>query len=181
VDFLTTLKAAVDGNEPALEKIHDKIFNVVDFNCMRFSTSKLDGEDNIQECYIKIMNKLHTFNGRSYKSLNTWVKHICVNYSIDQYRKKNNIISGEDISEYINHYSDEEETEAKTYSIDDFIDVIDRLGDKQRMIFNLFVLDGFSHKEISVELNISIDASKSGLYLAKKNLRKFSKTKQQKL
>jgi RNA polymerase sigma factor (sigma-70 family) len=137
--------------------------------CRRYAQSREDAEDLLQDAFVKVFLNLHEL--RNADQLSAWVRRVVVNVCIDYYHKKVNFTNIEEASELaINDW--ESENVISQLSNQELLSSINQLPDGARMVFNLFVIDGYSHQEISNMLNISEGTSKSQLFFAKKLLRK---------
>jgi RNA polymerase sigma-70 factor, ECF subfamily len=157
------------------EKYYGKIMGV----CIRYSKDEFQAKDYLQESFIKIFNKLYKYDGTG--SFGAWITTLTRNHILDQIRKNKTIYLSEN-EHYlsINKLETEEEEEffySDKISHDDIIGALQNLTECQRAIFNLFIVDGKSHDEISKILNIKSGTSKSNLHKAKKNLKKLLKNK----
>ena len=154
-----------EGNTKSQEQIYrllaPKLFAV----CLKYSKSYEEAQDNLQDGFLLIFEKIGQFNYKG--SFEGWAKRVIINYILQQYRKQNLF---EIVSE---NYPEEVEVEIEEDSISlDFLTrIIQELPDRYRLVFNLYVLDGYSHKEIAEMLEINIGTSKSNLARAKAILR----------
>lgn len=154
-----------EGNTKSQEQIYrllaPKLFAV----CLKYSKSYEEAQDNLQDGFLLIFEKISQFNYKG--SFEGWAKRVIINYILQQYRKQNLF---EIVSE---NYPEEVEVEIEedSISIDFLTRIIQELPDRYRLVFNLYVLDGYSHKEIAEMLEINIGTSKSNLARAKAILR----------
>lgn len=154
-----------EGNTKSQEQIYrllaPKLFAV----CLKYSKSYEEAQDNLQDGFLLIFEKIGQFNYKG--SFEGWAKRVIINYILQQYRKQNLF---EIVSE---NYPEEVEVEIEedSISIDFLTRIIQELPDRYRLVFNLYVLDGYSHKEIAEMLEINIGTSKSNLARAKAILR----------
>jgi RNA polymerase sigma-70 factor (ECF subfamily) len=132
-----------------------KMFGV----CLRYSKDYTEAEDNLQEGFIKVFTYLKNF--RHEGSLEGWVRRIMVNVSLEKFRKQNVMYPVEDINIYDSKNFSNDTIEKITAS--ELIELIQELPPRYRMVFNLFVLEGMNHKEISDMMEISEGTSKSNL------------------
>lgn len=142
--------------------------------CYRYSKSKAEAEDVLQEGFIKAFQKIKTYEGRG--SMEGWLRRIMVNTAINNYKANIKHYYHEDIDmdNNINIKSDGEEISIQLDNdITDkhIIKLIQELPTGYQIVFNLFVIDGLTHQEIAEELGISINTSKSQLSKARKWLR----------
>lgn len=174
------LKSIIEGCIQA-KRESQKIFykNFYGFSmsiCMRYCNQNEDVLEIVNDGFLKIFNSLHSFQPSydDYKiSLMAWIKKIMINTSIDRYRKaqKSSFISG--ISEEENIFLEEDESIIDRLSYKEIIAIVQRLTPSYRTVFNLHVIDGYTHEEIAEQLNISIGTSKSNLSKAKVNIQKM--------
>jgi len=147
--------------------------------CMRYTKDNDRAQEVVQEGFIKVFDKLGEFDFSG--SFEGWVRRIMMNSSIDAIRKRNRqpFVTDE---EYVfnehsanqNHDFDEDITSVKASHA---MKAVQQLSPAYRTVFNLYVIENYSHKEIADFLNISEGTSKSNLAKAKINLRKMLKDK----
>lgn len=130
--------------------------------CLKYSGNYAEAQDNLQDAFITIFNKIDQY--RSDGSLEGWLKRIVINTALQRYRSKGvfNIVNEEQIVEDVTV-----EFEDKDIDLNFLLSTIQELPDRYRLVFNLFVLDGYSHKEISEMLNITTGTTKSNLARAR--------------
>ncbi len=129
--------------------------------CLKYSRNYEEAQDNLQESFLIIFDKINQYKNSG--SFEGWAKRIVINYVLQQYRKQNVF---EIVSEKI-PAEEELEIDDDSISIEFLTKIIQELPDRYRLVFNLYVLDGYSHKEISEMLGINIGTSKSNLARAK--------------
>lgn len=149
------------GNSKSQEQIYrllaPKLFAV----CLKYSRSYEEAQDNLQDGFLLIFDKIKKFDNKG--SFEGWCKRVVINYILQQYRKQSVF---EIVSE---NFPEEEQIEVdeENISLDFLTRIIQELPDRYRLVFNLYVLDGYSHKEIAEMLDINIGTSKSNLARAK--------------
>jgi len=139
---------------------------------LRYMKKYEEAEDILVMGFYKIFNNIQKFKGEG--SFEGWMKRILVNEALMQIRKKNNLHMALEISEI--------DVAEKTSVIDDMayedlLKLLDELPQGYRTIFNMYVIEGYKHREIAEVLGISINTSKSQLILAKKRMRELIKKK----
>ena len=134
--------------------------------CLKYSKNHQDAQDNLQDGFITIFKKIDQYQFKG--SFEGWLKRIMINTALQKYREKSvlNLVT-EEIPERVEVEVDEEEV-----SLDFLLSLIQQLPNQYRLVFNLYVLDGFSHKEIAKMLGISEGTSKSNLSRARITLKK---------
>lgn len=133
--------------------------------CLKYSNNYQQAEDNLQDGFVTIFKKISQYQDKG--SFEGWMKRIIINTALQKYRKEKflNVIN-EDLLEEQEVEIDEEEL-----SVDFLLKLIQELPPRYREVFNLYVLDGNSHKEIAEILNISQGTSKSNLARARSILK----------
>lgn len=137
--------------------------------CLRYANNSDDAQDLLQEGFIKVYRNLHKF--RSEGSFEGWIRRVFVNSSIEHFRKR---------SLQLSKVSDKEESTIEDGDITaldslaekDIISLIQQLSPGYRTVFNLYVIEGYSHKEIGEQLGISEGTSKSQLARSRSILQK---------
>ena len=129
--------------------------------CLKYSKNYVEAEDNLQDAFVTIFNKIE--QNKQKGSFEGWMKRIAINTALQRYRQVGvfNIID-ENAIEDVSVEIDNDEVD-----LDFLLQIIQDLPDRYRLVFNLYVMDGFSHSEISKMLNISSGTSKSNLARAR--------------
>jgi RNA polymerase sigma-70 factor (ECF subfamily) len=165
VSLDTLINECKKNDRKAQERLYkiyaSKLYTVA----LKYSRNIAEAEDNLQEAFLIIFNKISQFNFKG--SFEGWAKRIVMNQCLQQYRG----IRFLDVVHENIAISDEIEIEEETISIDFLMKIIRELPDQYRLVFNLYVLDGYSHKEIGKMLHISDGTSKSNLARARMILR----------
>jgi RNA polymerase sigma factor (sigma-70 family) len=138
-----------------------KLFGV----CLKYSNNKQEAEDNLQDGFLTIFDKISQYESKG--SFEGWMKRILINTALQKHRQqKVYAITNED------QLADEEiEIETEDLSVDFLLHCIKDLPMRYGQVFNLYVIDGYSHKEIAEMLNISVGTSKSNLARARMALK----------
>lgn len=160
------IKACIKNNRTAQNELFRKYKDTLYFTSLKYCRNEADAEDNLHDAFITIFQKLKTY--KSQGSFEGWMKRITIFKAIDKYKTKKplNIEIKEDILE------DEVIVEKEeNLSLNQLLALIQDLPDQYRLVFNLYQMDGFSHKEIASFLNISEGTSKSNYHRSKLILR----------
>lgn len=131
--------------------------------CMRYAKDRMEAEDVLQMGYIKIFQKIKEYRGDG--SFEGWIRRVMVNTAIESYRKNLRSLNVVEIDEA--HEQPSTGFDFGTLGMQDLMKVIQKLADGYRMVFNMYVIEGYSHKEIGETLGISEGASKSQLSRAR--------------
>jgi RNA polymerase sigma-70 factor (ECF subfamily) len=138
-----------------------KLFSV----CLKYSRNYAEAEDNLQDAFITIFKKIDQYKSKG--SFEGWLKRVAINTVLQKYRSEKVFdIINENVIDEVELDVDEE-----SISIDYLLRIIQELPDRYRLVFNLYVLDGYSHKDIADMLNINIGTSKSNLARARQILK----------
>lgn len=148
---------SIKAQEQLYRLFAPKLFSV----CLKYSRNRADAEDNLQDGFLLLFRKIGQFQFKG--SFEGWAKRLMVNNVLQKYRSAGVV---ELVSENIPDEQDVE-TETDDVSMDFLLGIIQQLPDRYRMVFNLYVTDGFSHKEIAEMLNITTGTSKSNLARAR--------------
>lgn len=137
--------------------------------CFRYAANATDAQDLLQEGFIKVYRNLHRF--RAEGSFEGWIRRVFVNTSIEHYRKKSIQLST--VSEKEEATIEDSDISALDQMAEkDILAIIQELSPGYKTVFNLYVVEGYSHKEIGDILGISEGTSKSQLARAKSILQK---------
>lgn len=134
--------------------------------CRRYVRTKEDAEDVLLEAFFKVFSNIHQFKGEG--SFEGWLRRIVINESLMFLRKKHNFHIRVELTQVDIKTST---TAVEKLAAQDILHLLNQLPTGYRTIFNLYVIEGYKHREIAELLNISINTSKSQLILAKKRLR----------
>jgi len=131
--------------------------------CLRYAANSEDAKDILQDGFVKVFVNLGKFKGIG--SFEGWMRRIFVNTAIEHYRKKNQLYAISENQE--ENISNHEVSALDALEADDIIRLISELPNGYRTVFNLFAVEGYSHKEIATMMNISEGTSKSQYARAK--------------
>jgi RNA polymerase sigma-70 factor, ECF subfamily len=140
--------------------------------CRSYAKSSMDVEEIINDGFLKVFSNLHTYDAT--KPFKAWLRSIFVHTSVDHYRKImrfDNIVS---LESYIEHPFDTDVIDQ--LSADEILAHVQKLPTACRVVFNLYVIEGYTHKEIGGLLNIQEGTSKSNLRDAREKLKKILQT-----
>ncbi len=149
----------------AQEKLYKRYSSTLFSVCLKYASGYADAEDILQDSFMVIFDKIDQYKNKG--SFEGWLKRISINTALQRYRKPGvfNLINEGNIPEVT------VEVEEESVSLDFLLGIIQELPDRYRLVFNLYVLDGYSHKEISNLLEISEGTSKSNLARARQILK----------
>ena len=165
------ISGCIDGNRRMQEELYRRFSPRMYAVCLRYAGNPEEAEDILQEGFIKIFKKLGSF--RSEGSFEGWIRRIFVNTAIEHFRRKR----------YLQPVTEKEENtlEGSYLSVldnlaeRDIMELIQQLSPGYRTVFNMYVVEGYTHKEIGDMLGISEGTSKSQLSRAKVILQQMVK------
>lgn len=144
--------------------------------CLKYSKNVAEAEDNLHDAFITVFSKIDQYKNKG--SFEGWLKRITINTALQRYRNQfgvYDIVNEGQIEDVTVNLDDSD------VSIDFLLKIIQELPDRYRLVFNLYVLDGYSHVEISELINISTGTSKSNLARARLILKEKIETHKAKL
>lgn len=170
-DEISLIKACSNGDHTAFKKIYEIHSGTMYSICLRYMTNEDEAKDALQEGFIKVFNNISQFQFTG--SFEGWMKRIFVNTSIEQIRKRKVHL---DVTEvHSNELPLTSQIATGTMDAKKMMQLVQQLPLGYRTVFNMFVIDGYSHKEISDYLSINENTSKSQLFKARKQLQVWLK------
>jgi RNA polymerase sigma factor (sigma-70 family) len=152
------IRKCIEKNEQAQSELYRKYSGKLMTVCLRYAPSQELAHDMFQDGFIKIFNKLDQFDGSG--SIGSWLRRVMVNTCLDHLRRiKRKGVQLEIQDDLLIHQSDfgvEQMLGEK-----DLLKLVQKLPEGYRVVFNMFAIEGYSHKEIAKELNIAENTSKS--------------------
>jgi RNA polymerase sigma-70 factor (ECF subfamily) len=137
--------------------------------CLRYSTDKEEAEDILQESFLKIFFNIKEYSGTG--SFTGWLRKVAVNTAITNYHKNLKHRYHIDIEEYVTIETGTASFEEDYFTSDELYKVLNELPSGYRMVFNLYAVEGYKHKEIADMLSIDTNTSKSQYSRAKAVIR----------
>lgn len=134
--------------------------------CLRYARHQMEAEDLLQDAFIKVFDSISGFQFKG--SLEGWIRRITINTALKNYQRKP--FGLEQIGVEWQHEMSEEPDIYARLDEDDLLKLIQRLPEGYRVVFNLYAIEGYSHKEISETLDIQESTSRSQLVKARKML-----------
>jgi RNA polymerase sigma factor (sigma-70 family) len=158
---LEKLVSECQKNQPKAQEQLYRLFENIFFGlCLKYSASYADAQDNFQEGFLIIFRKINQYTGKG--SFEGWAKKIMINNALQKYKGVRFMEVLNDSIPDVDVALDQEEI-----SLDYLLQIIQELPDQYRIVFNLYVLDDYSHQEISDMLSISTGTTKSNLHRAR--------------
>jgi len=164
------IKACKQQDRQAQRELYDRYSPLLFGICRRYVKMREDAEDVLLEAFYKIFSKIDQYTGQG--SFEGWMRRIVVNEALMFLRKAQHLKADVELNnlDISNAITVEDRLAAK-----DILKLLDQLPDGYRTVFNLYVVEGYKHREIADMLEISINTSKSQLIMAKKRLQELIK------
>ena len=156
------IKNCINQDAEAQSQLYKQYASKLFSLCLKYSKNYAEAEDNLHDAFITIFSKLEQYNNKG--SFEGWLKRIAINTSLQRYREDvgvYDIVNEGNIEDVSLDINDED------LHLDFLLKIIQELPDRYRLVFNLYILDGYSHVEISELIDISIGTSKSNLARAR--------------
>lgn len=160
------ISGCISGSRKSQEQVFKQLYPKMMGMCMRYAKDKTEAQDFLQNGMIKVFTNIHKFNESG--NFESWAKKIVKNSIIDEFRKRKIFI------EFSDSFVDQSEPEISEEFEDipsiKLIEFIQQLPDNLRAVFNMYVFEEMTHREISTSLKIAEGTSKANLFKAKRKL-----------
>lgn len=162
-ELITGCKA---GNRRSQELLYHSLAGKMFAVCLRYLPNRAEAEDMLQNAFIKAFERIDSYKGEG--SFEGWLRRLVVNTCLDHYRKN----TFHRLTDSMEEHHEEQWSIAPSSQLhaEDLLKLVQQLPEGYRMIFNLYAIEGFSHKEIADQLGISEGTSKSQLSRARQLL-----------
>jgi RNA polymerase sigma-70 factor (ECF subfamily) len=180
--FSGIIDGCIAGDRRSQQRVYELFYGKMMAVCLRYTKNHDQAKDILQDGFIKVFRSMASFNRDG--SFEGWIRRIMVNTAIDYFRRAKNayLLLGEDRS--IEDFGDQDEEDVLQDDVEedlpelkpaDVINAMQKLTPAYRTVFNLYVFEEMTHKEIAELLGINVGTSKSNLAKAKQNLKKLLK------
>ena len=170
------VKDCVQKKPSAQKKLFDKFSRKMMGLCMRYASDTQEAQDIVQDGFIKVFNSIEGFHHEG--SLEGWIKRIMINTALDAYRKNKKRQNDVELdSEWVLEVG-EEDGIVEDMSASYLMSLVQKMPEGYRIVFNMFAVEGYSHKEIADTLGISVNTSKSQYSRARIFLQKMLSKKE---
>lgn len=160
------IQGCIREDRESQKKLYKLFYGYAMSICLRYSQTREEATEVLNDGFLKIFTKVNNYDPE--KSFKGWVRRILINTALDNYRHN------------VKHYHAQDVTELEQSSLtpsvedqlgyEDLIRLVQELSPAYRTVFNLYVIDGYTHEEIAGMLSISVGTSKSNLSKARVNL-----------
>jgi RNA polymerase sigma factor (sigma-70 family) len=158
MDEATMIEGCISGNPRAQKQLYDKFSGKMMGVCLRYCSNMDEAEDALQEGFVKVFTKISEFKRDG--SFEGWIRRIMVNTALDLLRKNKKHAFNASIDDVNVHLTDGE-TALNQLAAEDLLMLLSKLPTGYRVVFNMFAIEGFSHKEIAEHLGVTESTSKS--------------------
>ena len=163
------IKGCKSGNRRAQRAVYDRYSSTMMAVARRYTARNADAEDVLVSGFFKVFDKIGSFKEDG--SFEGWIRRIVVNEALMLLRKKHALKQASEIADVNPQYFATPASATDRLAEEDILRQLDRMPPGYRTVFNLYVIEGYKHREIAEMLDISINTSKSQLILAKKRMR----------
>jgi RNA polymerase sigma factor (sigma-70 family) len=159
------IKGCLNGDRRDQELLYRRHASKLYAVCLQYSGNDEEARDILQEGFIKIFENLGYYKHEG--SFEGWMRRIVVNTALEKFRSRHNLYRVDDIDQIQEIDSEPDNQDYAGLEANDLLGIIRELPPKYRVVFNLYAIEGYSHKEISKMVNISEGTSKSNLSRAR--------------
>ncbi len=174
---LKLLKDCQKGKPKAQRMLYEKYKQEMINLCMRYADSRASAEDIFQDSFVKVFKNIQ--NVKEPGSLYFWIRKVVIHTAINHYHKEKNRLFHEDINELNEQLKEEDQDIISQLNAEEVLRMVNELPDGYRIVFNLYVVDGFKHHEIADMLGVTESTSKTQLRKARLLLQKKIQTSNQ--
>lgn len=160
------------GKSGSQEELYRRFASAMYGLCLQYANCEEDAQDIMQEGFIKVFTKLDQVKDPA--ALPGWIRRVMINTALEKYRSQVLLQRVDEVKEEIGESADN--TVFENLTCDELVELIKTLTPRYRMVFNLYAIEGYSHKEISETMGISVGTSKSNLSRARTILQEKIKT-----
>ena len=164
-DIKNIIKGCLAGDRRDQELLYRRHSSKLYGVCLQYSGNDEEARDILQEGFIKIFDNLKNYKHEG--SFEGWMRRIVVNTALEKFRSRHNLFRVDDIDTISEPEADPDNEDYSGLEAVDLLYIIRELPPKYRMVFNLYAIEGYSHKEIGSMLGISEGTSKSNLSRAR--------------
>ncbi|NRB50391.1 MAG: RNA polymerase sigma factor [Saprospiraceae bacterium] len=164
------LQGCREGRRGSQRKLYELFYGYGMNICLRYGKNETEAQEMLNDGFLRVFTRLHQYD--SDYPFKSWLRKVLINSAIDYHRKHKRhqlSIATEDIGRLVEERQELTDLQAG----EDLMVYVQQLPPAYRMVFNLYVMEGYKHHEIAEQLNISVGSSKSNLSRAKEKLRRL--------
>ncbi|QRR02535.1 RNA polymerase sigma factor [Dyadobacter sandarakinus] len=163
------LDGCLQKNRRSQELLYKQFYGYAMSICLRYTRNREEAKEILNDGFFKVFTKLESFD--SSRPFKTWLGRIMINTALDHYRQevRRDVMDDVEAAEQVSV----DETVISKLAHDELVALIQKLTPSYRIVFSLYVIDGYTHEEIAEQLKITVGASKSNLSRAREKLREM--------
>lgn len=172
------ISSCINNERKAQFELYKKCYGLLMGVCLRYQKNREDAEEVLNQGFLKILLNLDKYNTRV--PFEAWIRRVMINTVIDEYRKdkkSNEIIEYTDFQEEYNASDIDINDAEKQFNSEELETMLKQLPDVSGKVFNLYAIDGYSHKEVAEKLGMSVGTSKWHVSFARAELKKLIEKK----
>lgn len=169
IDFERIIEGCIDEDRKCQQQLYQYFAPKMMGVCMRYSKDQNEAEDILQDAFVKVFTNIHKY--QPFGPFEGWVRRIFVNTAIEYYRQRKKYVISE--LEIENEEFEYREDVLDKLAAEEILALMKKMPDGYRVVFNMYAIEGYSHKEIAEQLDISIGTSKSQYSRARTFLQKL--------
>lgn len=163
------IQACILNESWALQKLYEDHYSIMYPTCMRYANNSEDALDILHDGFIKVFKNIDKYQVGT--SLTAWIKRIIINTAIDYYRRETRRRTC-DIENIVEPTTDEPDI-ISMLSAEDLLNCLQQLSPAYRSVFNMYVIEGYSHRELAEILGITESTSRSNLVKSRNKLKEI--------
>jgi RNA polymerase sigma factor (sigma-70 family) len=165
----TFIEACISKETWALQQLYEEYYPAMYPTCLRYANNEEDALDILHDGFIKVFGNLEKYQVGT--SLGAWIKRIMINTSIDYYRRESRRRTA-DLDTIVDASSDDPDVISQL-TAEELLNALQQLSPAYRSVFNMYIIEGYSHKELSENLGITESTSRSNLVKARNKLKEI--------
>ena len=167
------LAGCLRNHRQSQELLYRQFYGYAMSVCLRYAPTREGALEVLNDGFLKVFTRLEQYD--SAQPFKGWLRRILINAALDHYRQEVRHHHFDDVEQAGKTIMSESADAHSQLAHEELLGLIQRLSPAYRLVFNLYVMDGFTHDEIAAQLGISVGASKSNLARARENLRSYLK------
>jgi len=167
------LAGCLRNHRQSQELLYRQFYGYAMSVCLRYSPTREGAMEVLNDGFFKVFTRLEQYDPT--QPFTAWLRRILINTAVDHYRKEVRHQQHDSVDEAHHTVASELADAVSQLAHEELLGLVQRLSPAYRLVFNLYVMDGFTHDEIADQLGITTGASKSNLARARENLRRLLK------
>ncbi|HEY8937455.1 MAG TPA: sigma-70 family RNA polymerase sigma factor [Cyclobacteriaceae bacterium] len=169
LQLVELIQSCLRGNREAQKILYKSFYGYAMSICIRYALTREEAKEIVNDGFMKVFTRLVSRDEQV--PFKPWLRKVMINTAIDHYRKHSKHYNHKEINETLAWIPSQQVDVIGDISYEELIKMIQQLPPAYRAVFNLYVIDGYTHEEVAEQLDISVGASKSNLFKARENLK----------